>query len=307
MCGICGAMWTKPAKSVSIETLNTMTDILRHRGPDDRGTFYQNWDENHPAGVALGHRRLSILDLSPQGRQPMGNEDDTVQAVFNGEIYNYEPLRQELLQKGHRFKSNTDTEVIVHLYEEDGVDFVKKLNGMFAIAVWDGRKNCLSLYRDRIGKKPLYYCIKPDRIIFASELKSILALPDAAAEIDTASVDDYLTYQYVPHPATIFKGIFKLEPAHYLVCTAGQPFVPPKPYWQIESEPETAQPFADACEQLRALVFDAVKIRLRSDVPVGAFLSGGIDSSITAGVMQKILGEKKVRTFSIGFGEKEYD
>ncbi|MDR1958927.1 MAG: asparagine synthase (glutamine-hydrolyzing) [Planctomycetaceae bacterium] len=298
MCGICGVLWTEASKAVNIQTLDKMTDVLGHRGPDDRGTYWRN-------GMALGHRRLSILDLSPQGHQPMSNENDTVWIVFNGEIYNFEPLRQELLARGHRFKSQSDTEVLLHLYEEYGETMLHRLNGMFAFAVWDASRRKLFLARDRIGKKPLFYCHEPGRLLFASEMKSILQVPNVPREVDPEAVDEYLTYQYIPHPKTIFRGISKLPPGHFAVWENNYFIV--KRYWNMDfnSEEHRLKP-EEWSEELRSLVTDAVKIRLRSDVPVGAFLSGGIDSSITAGIMQQE-STRQIRTFSIGFPQKEYD
>ncbi|MDR1052601.1 MAG: asparagine synthase (glutamine-hydrolyzing) [Planctomycetaceae bacterium] len=321
MCGICGAVWSGLGEPLGLPVLDVMTDILAHRGPDDRGTFIDR-------GVALGHRRLAIVDLTQSGHQPMHNESETIHIVFNGEIYNFESLRNNLVSLGHRFKSKSDTEVIIHLYEQYGDDFLTHLNGMFAIAIWDTRTRRLILARDRLGKKPLFYRTEPEsnshsnrdllpesnyeknqhdvhRLIFASELKSILTIPNVPREIDPYSLDDYLTYQYVPHPHTIFNGIAKLPPAHYAVWQDGNFTV--KKYWQPDWNNENQKlSLNDWKEQLRELVTDAVRIRMRSDVPVGAFLSGGIDSSITAGLMQQI-SPQPIHTFSIGFEQKEYD
>ncbi|MDR2168585.1 MAG: asparagine synthase (glutamine-hydrolyzing) [Planctomycetaceae bacterium] len=315
MCGICGAVWSDIGRSLELSTLDSMTDILFHRGPDDRGVYFAD-------GVALGHRRLAILDLTQSGHQPMHNQNETIYTVFNGEIYNFESLRQNLTAKGCRFRSGSDTEVIIHLYEQYGDDFLTYLNGMFAIAIWDTRNRRLILARDRLGKKPLFYRTEPNlnpshesqheknlhnihRLIFASELKSILTVPDIPHEIDPYSLDDYLTYQYVPHPNTIFRGIAKLPPACYAVWQDGNFYV--KQYWKPDWNNEDQNcSYAELKEQLRELVFDAVKIRMRSDVPIGAFLSGGVDSSITAGIMQKI-NRQPIHTFNIGFEQKEYD
>ncbi|MDR2114948.1 MAG: asparagine synthase (glutamine-hydrolyzing) [Planctomycetaceae bacterium] len=298
MCGICGAVWNESAKAVDKATLDTMTDILRHRGPDDRGTFLQQ-------GIALGHRRLAIIDLTPSGSQPMPNEDETVWIVFNGEIYNFEQLRRELISHGHRFRSESDTEILVHLYEEEHENMLQRINGMFAMAVWDVRERKLFLARDRIGKKPLFYRNEPNRLIFASEMKSILSVNGVPRNIDPTSLDDYLTYQYVPHPKTIFCGISKLSPGHFAVWQDGRLKV--QRYWNVDwNEENNRLTFEEWTEELRALVTDAVRIRLRSDVPVGAFLSGGIDSSVTAGIMQQECSQQ-IRTFCIGFPQKEYD
>lgn len=315
MCGICGALWTNPLKEVDLPVLDRMTDLLRHRGPDDRGTFWQKLSTEMRPGIALGHRRLSILDLSPSGRQPMPNEDETVWIVFNGEIYNFDELRKELLGRGHRFRSDGDTEVLIHLYEDEGERMLERLNGMFAFAIWDSRRHRLFLARDRIGKKPFFYRLEPDRILFASELKSILIIGDVPRKIAPGALDDYLAYQYVPHPQTIFQGISKLPPGHFAVWEPNESvnenkFIVTK-YWNPNwNEDDDKLSFEEWGEELRCLVSDAVRIRLRSDVPVGAFLSGGIDSSVTAGLMQRLgeqIGGEAIRTFCVGFPQAEYD
>jgi asparagine synthase (glutamine-hydrolysing) len=300
MCGICGAVWNEPSKLIHRTTLETMTHLLRHRGPDDSGTFLQQ-----DRGIALGHRRLSIIDLSPLGRQPMSNENETIWIVFNGEIYNFESLRSQLIQHGHHFRSNSDTEVLVHLYEEEHENMLQHLNGMFAFAVWDVCNRQLFLARDHIGKKPLYYRQESNRLIFASELKSVLSVNGVPRDLDFTALDDYLTYQYVPHPKTIFRGISKLSPGHFAVWKDGQLTV--RRYWNPDWNDEDNQlSFDEWSEELRALAADAVRIRLRSDVPIGAFLSGGIDSSITDGLMQQE-SSQQIQTFCIGFPQEEYD
>ena len=304
MCGIAGAVWTNAKSSVSLETLDRMTDELKHRGPDDRGTHIR---VEHDSGVALGHRRLSIIDLSPTGRQPLCNENETVWVVLNGEIYNFEELRKNLIEKGHNFRGTSDTEVLVHLYEEHGLGFVQHLNGMFAIALWDSDSKKLVLVRDRFGKKPLIYKHETNRVAFASELKSLLRIPDIETEIDPGAIDLYLTYQYVPHPKTIYRGISKLPPGHLAVFDAIKNEFSVHRYWNFDLNIETtSKSFTDWSDELRELLDSAVKLRLRSDVPLGSFLSGGIDSTIITGLMQK-LSPQKVRTFSIGFPHKEYD
>ena len=223
MCGIAGAVWNEPDKSVGQETLQRMIDVLSHRGPDGEGMYFDGCqvDAGCQAHVALGHRRLAIIDLAG-GKQPLANEDGTVWVVFNGEIYNFRDLRRRLEGAGHRFRTNSDTEVLVHLYEDEGPEFVTYLNGMFALAIWDARRQQLVLARDRLGKKPLVYRHEPGRLLFASELKSILQVPGVPREIDPQALDEYLTYQYVPHPRTIFQGIAKLPPAHYAVWRDGR-------------------------------------------------------------------------------------
>ena len=218
MCGITGAVWSAPAAALPPDVLARMTAVLAHRGPDDTGSyqsaFHQRPGYGAMPGVALGHRRLSIIDVAG-GHQPLANEDESVWIVFNGEIYNHRELRMRLEGSGHRFRSHSDTETIVHLYEDEGLDFLRHLNGMFALAIWDANHRRLVLARDRLGEKPLFYRLEADRLLFASELKSLLEVPGLAREIDPQSLDEYLTYQYVPHPRTIFRGISKLPPAHY--------------------------------------------------------------------------------------------
>jgi asparagine synthase (glutamine-hydrolysing) len=304
MCGITGAIWTERGCAVTPDVLARMTSLLAHRGPDDAGQYYQPLGEGGSGvGVALGHRRLSIIDLAG-GHQPLSNEDGTVWIVFNGEIYNHRELRGRLEAKGHRFATSCDTEAIVHLYEEDGLDFLAKLNGMFALAIWDSRARRLVLARDRIGKKPLYYRHEDQRLLFASELKSLLAVPGIRRDIDLTALDEYLTYQYVPHPRTIFRGFSKLPPAHYGVFEKGKWTV--ARYWSPDFDREVRRTLSDYAEEIRELVTSAVRMRLEADVPLGAFLSGGVDSSLVVGLMQRLASEP-VKTFSIGFPVPEYD
>lgn len=307
MCGIIGAIWTDPAKAIDAAVLARMTDCLRHRGPDDAGTHYSEYRVRPPyetlPGIALGFRRLSIIDLAT-GHQPMSNEDGSVWVVFNGEIYNYEYLRRRLEGSGHRFRTDSDTETIVHLYEDEGPDCFTHLNGMFAVAIWDSNRRRLVLGRDRLGKKPLVYRQESGRLLFASELKSLLEVPGLPRELDPAAVDEYLTYQYVPHPNTILRGYRKLPPGHHAVWQDDKLDV--KPYWQPDFTLERRVTKGAAKESLRELLDSAVQMRMRSDVPLGAFLSGGIDSSLVVALMQKH-SEQPVKTFTIGFPEKEYD
>ncbi len=307
MCGITGAVWTAAEKAIDRETLRRMVDSLRHRGPDDEG-FYTSQIEVRSGyglmpGVALGHRRLSIIDLAG-GHQPMSNEDGSIWVAFNGEIYNYRDLRRRLEGTGHRFRTASDTETIVHLYEDEGPRALEYLNGMFALAVWDAHRAQLLLARDRLGQKPLAYRVEPDRLLFASELKALLEVADVPRRLSPQALDAYLTYQYVPHPQTIFEGIAKLPPAHYALYRDGKLEV--RPYWQPDFSAEEERPAAEYAEELRERMTSAVELRLRSDVPLGAFLSGGIDSSIVVGLMCRA-AESSVRTFSIGFPVKEYD
>ena len=302
MCGICGVAWTRAEDRVEEAVFDHMIDRLAHRGPDGRGALYLGSRER---GVALGHRRLAIIDLSERGGQPMTNEDGSLVLVFNGEIYNERALREPLEERGHRFQSRTDCEVILHLYEEHGEGFLERVNGMFALALWDARRQRLLLVRDRVGKKPLYYAFHGDQFLFASEMKSLFAVPGMPQIVDPTAIDDYLTYQYVPHPGTIFRDIDKLPPGHLAVWEDGALTV--RRYWNPRIDRENgALEEHEWRQELRRLLTDAVRIRMRSDVPIGAFLSGGIDSTITAGLMQQVASQP-IRTFSIGFDEEEYD
>ena len=301
MCGIAGAVWTDAEKAVERATLQRMIDVLRHRGPDDEGVYLDT--VRAAANAALAHRRLAIIDVAG-GKQPLCNEDDSVWVVFNGEIYNFRELRSRLEAAGHRFRTQSDTEVLVHLYEDEGPEFLKHLNGMFALAIWDAKRRQLLLARDRLGKKPLVYRHEPGRLLFASELKAILQVPGVSREIDPQAIDEYLTYQYVPHPRTIFRGIAKLPPGHYALFRDGRLDV--HAYWQPDFNAEDDRPAADYAQELRKLLSSAVEMRLQSEVPLGAFLSGGIDSTIIVGLMSQLAGGP-VRTFSIGFPVKEFN
>ena len=296
MCGICGGL--SAGSPLQEDVLRRMLGTLRHRGPDDEGV--------HVAPpVALGARRLSIIDVET-GQQPVRNEDETVWAVQNGEIYNYLELRGELEAAGHRFRSAGDTEVIVHLYEEHGEGFVSRLIGMFAIAVWDSREQRLLLARDRLGQKPLYYAEKPEGILFASEIKALLAAePDLSRDIDHAALSEYLTKLYVGGDSSIYASIRKLPPAHLLVAdnrrrTSHRYWDP----WSVaprKGELVEEELLEELCEKLR----DAVRLRLRSDVPLGCFLSGGVDSSLIAALACRL--SRNVKTFTVGFGRGDYD
>lgn len=307
MCGITGAIWNDPLAELEPGVLKRMTDVLRHRGPDDEGSYTSNFKLRAAygamPGVALGHRRLSVIDLAG-GHQPLSNEDGSIWIVFNGEIYNHRALRQRLEGAGHRFRTHSDTEAIVHLYEDEGLGFVHHLNGMFALAIWDARERRLVVARDRLGKKPLYYRREPQRLLFASELKSILEVPGVDRQVDPQAVDEYLTYQYVPHPRTIFRGISKLPPAHYGVYADGRWMT--QQYWQPDFNYQSTRPLAELTQEVRETVTSAVEMRLEADVPLGAFLSGGVDSALVVGLMQQ-LSQQRVKTFSIGFPEKEFD
>ena len=297
MCGIGGKLYFDPTRPVERDVLERMNAVLAHRGPDDAGIFCVG-------AVGLAHRRLSIIDLSPAGHQPMANEDGTVWIVFNGEIYNFQDLRPDLEQRGHRFRSQSDTEVILHLYEEYGTDCLRFLRGMFAFAIWDGNRRQLFLARDRLGKKPLCYQQDAEAFRFASEVKAILQDPVVEVRPDPAGVSQYLTYGYVPSPLSAFQGVRRLPPAHYLLCRDGR--VEVSRYWQLRRDRKLERPEAEWCEALLDRLKEAVRLRLVSDVPLGAFLSGGIDSSAVVALMSR-LSSGPVKTFSIGFDEPEYD
>ena len=311
MCGIAGAIWWQQDKSISPDVLRRMTNSIQHRGPDAAGHYF--WPSDNPGTlssntglqVALGHRRLSIIDVIGSA-QPLGNEDNSIQIVFNGEIFNYQELRPDLLTRGHKFRTDGDTEVIVHLYEEYGLDFVQHLRGMFAIAIWDSNKQRLILVRDRLGQKPLFYRLEAGRLAFASELKSLLQIPGVPRELDRQSVLRFLTLQYVPHPHSILRGFNKLPPATMAVFESDNLRL--QAYWSPPyGEPEEHRSqIADWKDELRSTLTEAVRLRLRSDVPLGAFLSGGIDSTVICGLMQTQL-DRPVQTFSIGFPIAAFD
>ena len=301
MCGICGIIYKDPERQVDAGLLEAMTRVLAHRGPDDQGVWRRQ-------NVGLGHVRLSIIDLSPQGHQPMSNEDQTVWITYNGEIYNFPELRQELQQKGHQFRSRTDTEVIVHLWEEEGVRCVERLRGMFAFAIWDERQKVLFLARDRLGKKPLFYALLPDRFVFGSEIKAILQDPEIRPEPDLQALHYYLTYQSVPAPYGAFRGINKLPAAHGLLVKDGAGV--PRRYWKLSYKEKLVVNGAGAearlKEEIIARLREAIRLRLVSDVPLGAFLSGGIDSSMVVALMADFFNQP-VKTFSISFSQDEYN
>ncbi len=277
--------------------VRSMGESLAHRGPDGEGYFVEN-------GLALGHRRLSIIDLET-GSQPMANEDGSLVIVFNGEIYNFLELRPELERQGHRFRTRSDTEVLLHLYEQHGEAMTSRLNGMFAFAIWDRRKGELFLARDRFGKKPVYYLLDhgPYRFAFASEAKGLLALPDVDRAVEPSSVADFLAFSYVPEPRSIFRSIRKL-PAGCSMLVSGSR-CSERRYWRLEFG-ESSRSWDDALAEIDRIASDAVRLRLVSDVPLGAFLSGGVDSSAAVAYMARH-APGRVRTFSIGFSERDYD
>lgn len=302
MCGIVGFSTTREFLSLK-EDLPKAVSILSHRGPDDSGLFF-----DQTAGVGLGHRRLSILDLSALGRQPMGSDDGKVQIVFNGEVYNFHEIRKRLEEHGYRFHSNTDTEVIIKAYLEWGINCLQRFVGMFALALWDSRHKLLFLARDRLGIKPLYYHMSSGNFLFASELKAIMAFQAVAKDLDPDSIPLFFHFGYIPAPKTVFKNTFKLLPGNYAVFD-GQNFKI-RSYWELSEENINSRSVnvreEDALEKLDYLLTQAVSDRLVSDVPVGALLSGGIDSSVVVALMQQI-NTSPVRTFSIGFYEPHYN
>lgn len=297
MCGIAGQLFHDPSRPVDAAVLRRMTDVLRHRGPDDGGV----WTEG---AVGLGARRLAVQDLSPRGHMPMTNEDGTLRVVFNGEIYNFGELRDELLAKGHVLRSGTDTETILHLYEEHGVELLGRLRGMFAFALWDAPRRRLFVARDRLGKKPLFYRNDARAFWFGSEAKAILQDPAVAAEVEPVALHHYLTYGYVPSPFAAFRGMAKLPPAHYLTVTDGR--VEVRRYWTLHYAPKATAREDDLAEELLHLLEESVRLRMISDVPLGALLSGGVDSSLVVALMRR-LTSGPVRTFSIGFDQPAYD
>ncbi|MCB0473111.1 MAG: asparagine synthase (glutamine-hydrolyzing) [Flavobacteriaceae bacterium] len=299
MCGITGKIYFDRHKEISLNELKGMSDVIRHRGPDDEGHYI---NEN----VGLGFRRLSIIDLKT-GHQPLSNHDDSLWITFNGEIYNFKELRVSLEKKGYKFKTNTDTEVIVNLYEEYGENCVEHLRGMFAFVIWDTKRKQLFGARDRFGIKPFYYYIDQDKFIWASEIKSISAADKIAKDIDLKSLDYYFAYGYMPREQSIFSQIKKLKPAHSFTL---RPFENKKleirSYWNIRFEPDHSKTESHWKEALFEVLSESVKMRMISDVPLGAFLSGGIDSSIVVALMS-LHSTAPIKTFSIGFKEQEYN
>ncbi len=296
MCGIAGLVNSDKYRNVDPDVMRNMCTVIRHRGPDDTGMMVQG-------RVGIGMTRLSIIDVAG-GHQPIHNEDKSIWIVFNGEIYNFKDLRDDLLKKGHRFETSSDTETIVHLYEEYGEDCVNYLRGMFAFAIWDKVKEELFIARDRLGIKPLHYLADGKRLIFGSEIKSILQVPDVPREMQPSALIKYLPFGYVPDPETMFKGICKLPPGHSLTYKRGH--IDIKQYWNVEYKQEKVQKEEFYIERLLEILNEAVKIRLISEVPLGAFLSGGVDSSIVVALMARQMGEP-VKTFSIGFENQSFN
>ena len=295
MCGICGVFHYGEG-SADPALVERQQRMLAHRGPDD-------WDVWGEGAVALGHRRLSIVDLSAGGHQPMPNEDGSLRVTYNGELYGWPELKAVLAARGHTFRGSSDTEALLHLYEEHGDGLLPHLRGMFAFALYDRRRRRLLAARDRLGIKPLYYHDDGRRLAFASELKALMLDPGIPRDVDEHAVADFLTFQYVPSPATIWKGVRKLPPGHLLTCDASG--VKVERYWTLPVEPEQGHSGEYYRERLRALLAEAVRLRLVADVPLGAFLSGGVDSSVVVALMAQAVPEP-IKTFSIGFDEREF-
>ncbi len=299
MCGIAGV--AGDVRTEDRQIIRDMCAAMRHRGPDDEGYFDTN-------GASIGMRRLSIIDVD-HGHQPVFGESDAVAAVINGEIYNFEDLQELLRARGHVLRSHADSECVPHLYEEFGKHLVDQLRGMFALAVWDARDQVLTLARDRVGKKPLFYAHVGDRLWFASELKCLLQVPEIPRELDLAALDSYLTYQYIPHPMSAIKAIRKVPPAHTLTFAVGHGTVRLDEYWRLSYPKIDAQPSesaADLQEKLRSHLLDATRIRMTSERPLGAYLSGGLDSSAVVAAMSRVTS-KPVSTFSVGFEDERFN
>ena len=296
MCGICGVYNLQSGEPVSRELMEQMTGLITHRGPDESGIYLEG-------PVGLGSTRLSIIDLSG-GHQPMSNETGDIWIVFNGEIWNYKTLRKELLEKGHQFRTNSDTETIIHAYEEYGVDCIPQLHGMFGLAIWDLSRRRLLLARDRVGKKPLYYTCVDGNLVFASEIKSLLCHPQVKRRADVQALADFLSVRYVPGPATLFANISKVLPGHWMLIENKE--LKEKCYWDFTFGKTENRPVEDYIHGIRQHINRAVEERLMADVPLGAMLSGGVDSSIITGIMSQLMDEP-VKTFSVGFDVPEYN
>ena len=299
MCGIVGIVDTRGARAIDPALVRRMNETQHHRGPDEGDVYTE-------PGIGFGHRRLSIIDLS-SGQQPLFNEDQSVVVVFNGEIYNYQELMEELIGLGHGFRTRCDTEVIVHAWEEWGEACVERFRGMFAFGLWDRNQQTFFMARDRLGVKPLYYAVLPDgRLIFGSELKALRAVPELPREIDARAVEDYFAFGYVPEPKTIYQSALKLSPGFMLSIRIGQPIGAPKQFWDVPFKRHQAMTEKDAEGELIVRLREAVKIRLVAEVPLGAFLSGGVDSSAIVAMMAGLMKEP-VNTCSIAFNDPAFD
>jgi len=297
MCGIVGILNLKEKRAIDKQLLKKMADVINYRGPDAEGYYIDDY-------CGLGHRRLSIIDLSEKGKQPMSNEDGSIWIVFNGAIYNFQEIRDELEKKGHKFNSNSDTEVIIHGYEEYGENILHQLRGMFAFAIWDSPNKKLFLARDRLGQKPLLYYKDEDKFIFASELKCLLQNESVKRDINLKSLSNYLNYGYVPAPKSIIQNVFKLLPGHYLTFVNNKINI--KKYWDISFNNVINKPEDYFTKKIIKNLKDATKLRMISDVPLGAFLSGGIDSSAVVAMMSEY-SDSPIKTFAIGFKEEKYN
>jgi asparagine synthase (glutamine-hydrolysing) len=298
MCGIAGRINLKPGEPIGSHLIYQMLDAIRHRGPDDLGVFVDDQ-------IGIGSTRLSIIDVAG-GHQPISNEDDTIWVVFNGEIYNYLELRSELIAKGHVFRTHSDTEVLIHLYEENEEDWLLRLNGQYAIALWDQRQHKLILARDRLGVRPIYYTIHDSFLLFGSEAKALFAHPGIKAEIDPISLAQVFTFWTTLSPRSGFRNILSIPPGHYAVIKDGSMSV--RAYWRLDMRPklDTPKSLDEAADHLRWLLDDAIRLRLRSDVPIGTYLSGGLDSSTITVLASKHI-ETRLKTFSIAFSEQAFD
>jgi asparagine synthase (glutamine-hydrolysing) len=297
MCGLTGIFEYKQPTNIAKEQVHRMNETIVHRGPDDEGVLVG-------PGIGLGFRRLSIIDLAG-GHQPISNEDGTIWVMLNGEIYNYTELRKELLERGHTLTTRSDTETVVHLYEEYGESCFSRLRGMFAAVVWDSKKRKLLLARDRVGKKPLFYAADQKRIIFGSELKALLAGDGLSREIDFQSLSDYFSFGYIPAPKTIYRAVKKVLPGHYVIASEDGT-LQERSYWDFAFGETEHHSENEWCERIREQLSDAIRVRLMSDVPLGAFLSGGVDSSSIVAGMAELMNQA-VTTCSIGFDDPQFD
>jgi len=299
MCGIVGLFDTRGQRDIDAALVRHMNDTQRHRGPDESGIHCE-------PGLALGHRRLSVIDIS-LGQQPLANEDGSVLVCYNGEIYNFQQLRTELLEHGHRFRTRSDTEVIVHAWEQWGEACVEHFRGMFAFGLWDRNRRCLFIARDRLGVKPMFYTMRPDGMFaFGSELKSLLALPGVSRTMAPQAIEDYFAYGYIPEPRTIFQAVEKLPPGYRLTQQMFEPLAQPQRYWDVCFQQNTRLGEDEARHELVERLSDAVRMRLIAEVPLGAFLSGGVDSSAVVALMAGV-SSTPVNTCSIAFENKAYD
>lgn len=299
MCGITGKIFFSRGRNIEEVELKRMADVIQHRGPDDEGFYIRK-------NVGLGFRRLSIIDLHT-GHQPLCNQNESKWIIFNGEIYNFLELRQQLIQKGYSFKTKTDTEVILKLYEEYGVDCVDYLRGMFGFAIWDDEKKQLFCARDRFGIKPFYYYKDNEKLVFGSEIKSILKSGNIDKTLSDDALDSYFAFGYITSDLSIYKEIKKLQPAHYLLLSfKDQPTIEIKKYWDIVFEPDCSKSEKEWCDEIESALAESVKLHMIADVPLGAFLSGGIDSSSVLAMMAK-KSNQPIKTFSIGFKEQKYN